>query len=696
ANNNYSTGAHTTDAADLTSGVLADSRVQESNVTQHQAALTITESQISDLAHTVDTNTQLSEAEVDAFVANNNYSTGAHTTDATDLTSGVLDDARVQESNVTQHQTALTITESQISDLTHTVDTNTQLSEAEVDAFVANNNYSTGAHTTDAADLTSGVLDNARVQESNVTQHQSALTITEWQISDLTHTVDTNTQLSEAEVDAFVANNNYSTGAHTTDAADLTSGVLDDARVQESNVTQHQTALTITESQISDLTHTVDTNTQLSEAEVDAFVANNNYSTGAHTTDAADLTSGVLDDARVQESNITQHEAALTITESQISDLTHTVDTNTQLSEAEVDAFVANNNYSTGAHTTDAADLTSGVLDDARVQESNITQHEAALTITESQISDLTHTVDTNTQLSEAEVDAFVANNNYSTGAHTTDTDTQYTAGTGLTLSATIFSVNNLAGDVTGPINATIIADGAIIGGAGGKIADNSITASDLAPNSVNASEINSNAVGTSELQVDAVETENLLNGNVTPIKIQPGSINQVLTTNSSGSVVWENKSADITTNLTQNTTTGLITYTNEISANQTANTVGTETNNNISVGANGGAFYISPIKAIGKISSTGTVTKATSGVSVIRISVGYYRVTLPTGAVSDANYIIQLTQPGRGGAGNDDPGISYSNQTATSFEVIIGDNDNGGTDRSRFDSEFMFTVLDL
>ncbi|WP_116770001.1 hypothetical protein [Maribacter litoralis] len=104
----------------------------------------------------------------------------------------------------------------------------------------------------------------------------------------------------------------------------------------------------------------------------------------------------------------------------------------------------------------------------------------------------------------------------------------------------------------------------------------------------------------------------------------------------------------------------------------------------------------MSPIKAIGKISSTGAVTKATAGVTVTRISVGYYRVTLPTGAVSDADYIIQLTQPGRGGAGNDDPGISYSNQTATSFEVIIGDNDNGGTDRSRFDSEFMFTVLDL
>lgn len=42
-------GSATTDAADLTSGVLADARVQESNVTQHQAALSINASQIPDL-----------------------------------------------------------------------------------------------------------------------------------------------------------------------------------------------------------------------------------------------------------------------------------------------------------------------------------------------------------------------------------------------------------------------------------------------------------------------------------------------------------------------------------------------------------------------------------------------------------------------------------------------------------------------
>ena len=123
---------------------------------------------------------------------------------------------------------------------------------------------------------------------------------------------------------------------------------------------------------------------------------------------------------------------------------------------------------------------------------------------------------------------------------------------------------------------------------------------------------------------------------------------------------------------------------------------VGSETNNSITIAANGGAFYESPIKAFGKIGSNGSVIRATTGVTTSRISTGRYSVTLPTGAVSDANYIIQLTQPGRGGAGNDDPGISYNNQTSTGFEVIIGDNDNGGTNRARYNSDFMFTILDL
>ena len=116
---------------------------------------------------------------------------------------------------------------------------------------------------------------------------------------------------------------------------------------------------------------------------------------------------------------------------------------------------------------------------------------------------------------------------------------------------------------------------------------------------------------------------------------------------------------------------------------------------------ATGTEWVNQPIKAFGKISSAGGIVRASSGVTAARTSTGRYRVTL-TGVVADGDYIIQLTQPGRGGTGliggggNDDPGISYANQDATGFDVIIGDNDNGGSDRARFNSEFMFTILDL
>jgi hypothetical protein len=78
------------------SGYITGYTVTEADVTAHQAALTITESQISDLSHTAEVN---------------------------DLTAAVtwanVPDANITQSSVTQHQAALTITESQISDLTH-------------------------------------------------------------------------------------------------------------------------------------------------------------------------------------------------------------------------------------------------------------------------------------------------------------------------------------------------------------------------------------------------------------------------------------------------------------------------------------------------------------------------------------------------------------------------------------------------
>ncbi len=127
------------------------------------------------------------------------------------------------------------------------------------------------------------------------------------------------------------------------------------------------------------------------------------------------------------------------------------------------------------------------------------------------------------------------------------------------------------------------------------------------------------------------------------------------------------------------------------------AATVSTDANNSVSIGTDSGIFYESPIKAFGKIATDGTILKATTGITITKLAgEGHYQVNLPAGTTSDSNYIIQLSQPGRGGDGNDDPGIAYTNQTTNTFEVIMGDNDNGGTDRARYDSEFMFTILDF
>lgn len=65
-------GTPTTDASDLTTGVLADGRVQESNVTQHEGALTIAQSQVtglsSSLANKVGVDPGSAESDIILFI----------------------------------------------------------------------------------------------------------------------------------------------------------------------------------------------------------------------------------------------------------------------------------------------------------------------------------------------------------------------------------------------------------------------------------------------------------------------------------------------------------------------------------------------------------------------------------------------------------------------------------------------------
>lgn len=168
-------------------------------------------------------------------------------------------------------------------------------------------------------------------------------------------------------------------GCYEPAAGDIASGTFADARISQSSVTQHQAALSITESQISDLqsyltaeTNTLETTaTGIQDAEI--FVGTG-ANTGAYITGLAACAA----DAKIEyvpgapDTFICEN---ITITESDISDL--------------------------GSYlTAEVNDLTAAVtwanVPDANITQSSVTQHQAALSITESQISDLTHTTDTN------------------------------------------------------------------------------------------------------------------------------------------------------------------------------------------------------------------------------------------------------------------------------------------------------------
>lgn len=56
--------SHTHPTSDIVSGTMADARIAESNVTQHEAALTVTESQVSDLGTYLSDGDQITNLEV--------------------------------------------------------------------------------------------------------------------------------------------------------------------------------------------------------------------------------------------------------------------------------------------------------------------------------------------------------------------------------------------------------------------------------------------------------------------------------------------------------------------------------------------------------------------------------------------------------------------------------------------------------
>ena len=269
-----------------------------------------------------DTDTQLSDADITAlgYIKNANDPDADPTNEIQDLaltgntlslTNSVttvdlspFSGTNTDNQTVSLSGTNLSITGGNTIDLSSIdTDTDTNLTEAEVDAFVSDNGYLTseadGSTTNEIQDLTlsgsslsltgsSEIIDLSPFSGTNTDNQTVSLSGTNLSITggntiDLSSiNTDTDTNLTEDEVDAFVADNGY-----------LTS--------ENQDLSFDGTNLSITGGSSFDISSIdTDTDTQLTEAEVDAFVADNGYLTtevdGSTTNEIQNLTfnSGII------------------------------------------------------------------------------------------------------------------------------------------------------------------------------------------------------------------------------------------------------------------------------------------------------------------------------------------------------------------------------------------------------------------
>ena len=226
------TGTGAAEVNDLTASVVwanvPDANITQSSVTQHQAALSITESQVSDLgsyitASSTDTLTNKS-GNISQWTNDSAYLTGNQTitlsgdasgSGTTSITVTVADDSHNHIiANVDGLQTAL---DAKLSSVPAEYLTQTEGDARYLQSFTETNDLT--------AAVTWANVPDANITQSSVTQHQAALSITESQISDLAHT----TSLAFA---AITSTPTTLSGYGITDAATSAQGALADSAVQ--------------------------------------------------------------------------------------------------------------------------------------------------------------------------------------------------------------------------------------------------------------------------------------------------------------------------------------------------------------------------------------------------------------------------------------------------------------------------------
>lgn len=230
-----------------------------------------------------------------------------------------IPDANVPSSAVTQHEALLTITESQISDL------GTYLTDV------------TGQNLESLADVTITTIASGELLKWNGSAWINN-TLAEAGISAVGHT---HTEADITDLQSYLT-------AEVNDLSTVTWVNVPDANITQSSVTQHQSALTITESQISDL---------------------QSYLTSVQLSDLTDVNTSTVTNRNVLVADGVDWESR-PLVEADISDL-----------QSYLTSFTESNNL--------GASVTWANIPDANVPSTAVTQHQASLSITESQISDL-------------------------------------------------------------------------------------------------------------------------------------------------------------------------------------------------------------------------------------------------------------------------------------------------------------------